>query len=393
MQYYHNNIGLYSSEAQVKLSHILIAVAKDAKADDVAKAEAQVDAVLQKIKTSPDDFAKIARENSSDEISKAQGGDLGWLGRNELTPDLAQAAFALEVNEISKVVRSDFGFHIFKVTNKKDQHVRDFQEVKADVKAQYLKEQAETLLSNKAEELSNLAFEYPDSLKEVAAAVGLPIKESEFFSQTGSKTGIGSIKTVVEAAFKDVVLVDGKNSDLINVGDNHYVVLRKAEVQPSAQLELAAVQDKIKAALSKDKAGSAGADLGAQIVAKVQTGATLDALSKEYGQYKFAWIKKPNADRGTADVDAKIMQQVFKMAAPKANATVEAFKLANGNNVVVALSAVYPGKIIPKANENVAEIETAYKNHIAVTMGRYEYNLYEASVFDSTKIKINKLPE
>ena len=80
-------------------------------------------------------FEDLAKEYSTDG-SAEQGGDLGWFGPGKMVPEFEEAAYALEVNEISEPVQSQFGFHIIKVTEKKEKE--PFEDVKEDMKKQVL---------------------------------------------------------------------------------------------------------------------------------------------------------------------------------------------------------------------------------------------------------------
>ena len=105
---------------QVKIRHILIAVpAGDAKADAAAKAKAED--LLKQIK-SGGNFADLAAKNSDDPGSKTQGGELGWLDPGKTVPEFDKAAFSLAPGQTSDVIRTQFGYHILQVEEKKTAH-------------------------------------------------------------------------------------------------------------------------------------------------------------------------------------------------------------------------------------------------------------------------------
>ena len=115
-KYYEENY-----KPEIKARHIL--VADEAKAKEI---KAKLDA--------GEDFAKLAKENSTDTQSAKQGGDLGWFGPGKMVPAFEEAAYALKVNEISQPVQSDYGYHIIQVTEKKEK--QPFEEVKDEMKEQ-----------------------------------------------------------------------------------------------------------------------------------------------------------------------------------------------------------------------------------------------------------------
>jgi foldase protein PrsA len=117
---------------EVKASHILIRPDGDGdEAWEAARAEAE--ALWAEL--TPENFAELAQAHS-DDLSAANGGDLGFFKRGVMISEFEEAAFALQVNEISKPIRSQFGYHIIMVTDRKDAAGEDFDAVRADLEAQ-----------------------------------------------------------------------------------------------------------------------------------------------------------------------------------------------------------------------------------------------------------------
>lgn len=119
-QYYEKNIDTYNNE-EVQASHILVNEEEKAKE------------ILGKIKAG-EDFAKLAKEFSKDPGSAANGGDLGTFGRGMMVPEFEEVAFSLKAGEVSDVVKTQFGYHIIKVMDKKEK-LSTFEEVKENIRA------------------------------------------------------------------------------------------------------------------------------------------------------------------------------------------------------------------------------------------------------------------
>ncbi len=121
-KYYDDNPSLYST-TQIHASHILL------KDEDTAKA------VLAQVKADPSKFAEIAKEKSTDTVSAAKGGDLGTFGQGRMVPDFERVAFALQPGQISDVVKTQYGYHIIMVTERKEGERRPFDQVKEQIRS------------------------------------------------------------------------------------------------------------------------------------------------------------------------------------------------------------------------------------------------------------------
>lgn len=129
-KFYDDNITKFTRAEQVKASHILIGTTgKDEAGKTAAKAKAED--VLVQVKGGAD-FAELAKTHSTCS-SKQRGGDLGFFGKGQMVPEFSQAAFAQKPGEISDVVETKFGYHIIKVTDRKEAGVRSFEEEKSNI--------------------------------------------------------------------------------------------------------------------------------------------------------------------------------------------------------------------------------------------------------------------
>lgn len=119
--YFEENKASFDQKEQVKASHILV----------------EDEATAKKIKEQLDkgeDFAELAKEYSTDSSNAANGGDLGYFGKGEMAEEFEQAAFALEAGAISEPVKTEFGYHIIKLVDKKAEKAADFEDHKEEIK-------------------------------------------------------------------------------------------------------------------------------------------------------------------------------------------------------------------------------------------------------------------
>ena len=179
--YYEQNKARYGTDEQRRASHILITP----EGGDKAAAKKKAEQLLAQVKGKPGDFEKLARENSKDPGSAAQGGDLGFFGRAMMVKPFEEAAFRLKPGEISDVVESDFGFHIIKVTEVKAADVKPFEQVKADIERDLKTQQAQKEFAKAADQFTNLVYEQADSLQPAADALKLKVQQVDALTRRG----------------------------------------------------------------------------------------------------------------------------------------------------------------------------------------------------------------
>src|SRR5205814_1617067 len=137
-RFYNDNVQQFQTPEQVHASHILLKTDGKNEADVRKKAEA----LLAQVKAGAD-FGALAKKESEDEGSKANGGDLGFFARGRMVPEFEMVAFSMQPGQTSDLVRSQFGFHIIRVIEKKAAETRPLQEVRAQIQDQLSQQQAD----------------------------------------------------------------------------------------------------------------------------------------------------------------------------------------------------------------------------------------------------------
>lgn len=163
-EFYEENSQMSKQEPQVKASHILLKVEQDMSEEDKAEIEKELQQIRKDIINEEAEFSQMAKKNS-DCPSSAKGGDLGWFGKGKMVPEFEKAAFDLKPGEVSEVVKTDFGYHIIKVTDKKEAKDLSFEEMKDDIKEQLQQREKGEAFMNwlekaKAEKVSIMVPEY-----------------------------------------------------------------------------------------------------------------------------------------------------------------------------------------------------------------------------------------
>ena len=249
--YYEQYGDRLSGAEERKASHILIAAAKSATAEVRSKAKKQAEDLLVQIKKSPASFADLAKKNSQDPVSAANGGDLGFFARGSMVKPFEDAVFALQPKQLSEVVESDFGYHIIQLTEIKLPKKRSFTEMKPEIEAELKKQMAQKKYAEAAEIFTNTVYEQSDSLKPVADKLKLEIQTAQNVTRQASP---GVRDVLANTKFLSVIFssdaIDKKrNTEAIEMGGNQLTAGRIVSHTPAQTLPLAAVQDRAKALL------------------------------------------------------------------------------------------------------------------------------------------------
>ena len=178
--YYNQHLDQYQVKEQVKVRHILISVPSGADAKTDAAAKSKAEDLLKQIK-SGGNFADLASKNSDDPGSKTQGGELGWLDRGKTVAEFEKAAFSLSPGQTSDVIKTQFGYHILQVEDKKSAHTQPVAEVKAAILPVLEQQKSGTALQNFGNQLAAAAK--TDGLAKAAVGKGLKLVTTDFVAK------------------------------------------------------------------------------------------------------------------------------------------------------------------------------------------------------------------
>ncbi len=266
---------------QRELSHILINVPHNA-------TPAQQKAALEKAQQiaaglTPANFAEQARKNSDDVGSRSLGGDLGWLEKGVANAAFDAAAFSLSKGEISKPVLSpDEGYHIIWLRDVRSGDAKPFAEVRNQLAANWRTEHLDREYNELAGKLTDATNANPSSLGPASQALHLPIQTTPLFAREGG-TGIAADAKVIAAAFSDDVLHQGNNSNLIELGHDHAVIVHVDQHLPAAPRPLADVRPLVVKAVLDQRAEQAAQTAVAALLARLKQGGDLSALAASVG--------------------------------------------------------------------------------------------------------------
>jgi peptidyl-prolyl cis-trans isomerase D len=230
--YYDQHRDQYRVPEQVKVSHILIKTplpGADGKVDEKGTAEAQrrAEDLLKQLKGGAK-FESLAEKYSEDPGSAKQGGSLGWIGRGQTVPEFEKSAFSLPKGQMSDLVKSSYGFHIIRVDDKQDAHMKSLDEVKSEIEPQLKHQKAQQIAQRDAQNL--LADAQKNGLDAAAAKLHVPVITSDYFSRKDMLPGLGPSPQFMDAVF---AATDKAKPDMAPASDGT-AVFELVDTKPAA---------------------------------------------------------------------------------------------------------------------------------------------------------------
>ncbi|MCJ7453690.1 MAG: SurA N-terminal domain-containing protein [Steroidobacteraceae bacterium] len=368
----------YQDPERRRARHMLI----EAGADDAA-ARSKADEVLAKAKAG-EDFGKLASEYSDDPGSKAQGGELGWATRQSFVQPFADALFAMQVGEISDPVKTQFGYHVIQLEEVQPARQRSFDEVRAELEAEYRAEQAQSQFYEKSQSLADDAFASLTELESVAQQHGLTLETVAVFTRQGGGSFDGNRK-VIDAVFSDEVLQERQNSPAINVTDDEVAVFRVTDHKPAAPRPLEEVRTEIEAALREQGARKAAEAAAMAEADRINSGA---AFAEVAGSAGATPVGATTVGRTAEGVPAPLLKAVFAAGRPAPGKAIGGTAvLAGGDVAVFVVNAVRAGTA-PMGSDAAVQLSQVM-DKAAGMAARADYTAYVKELDRTAKIKVS----
>lgn len=372
-KYYDERTSEFGEAEQRQASHILISVPANAPQSEQDAAKLKAEQLLQEIKKNPSDFANLAKQNSQDPGSAAKGGDLGFFAKGMMVKPFEDAVFSLKVDELSGVVKSDFGYHIIKLTNIKPSHAKSYAEVRETIASKLRQQQAADKFAELADKFSNTVYEQSDSLKPAAELVGAVVQQGGWLKKGEALNEPWTAKAV-EAVFSEDAVKNKRNTPAIEVGQNSLLSARIIEYKAASTRPLAEVQAEIRQKLMRSQAMAAAIQQGKEVLAKLQKGESV-ALNWSASQ------SITRAQRGALDL--ALVRQIFQANPAKLPQYVGLDNPQNGYQIV----RIETVKEAPAASDEKLK---GYAQQLRKMLGDEMFQAYLADAKKQATIKITQ---
>lgn len=371
----------FEGSAEKRASHILFEVG-----GDLSEAQALEMATTAKQRIDAgEDFAAVALDMSTDTASAEEGGDIGYTDGSAFPVAIEEVLETLALNEVSGPVISDFGVHVVKLTEDSVNVFQSFEEVFERIERELKSSEVELIYAERLGELSNLAFE-TGNLETISEELQIQILNSGAFGRTGA-SGIFSNQALIAAAFSDEVLIDGNNSDVIELSPSQAVVLSLMEFNEASVLALEEVEPEIAVIIRTQMERDAVQNLSDQLLTSIENGESIEQFMADN---QIEWLTEQGANRAAASVNREILTQVFSMSLADADAPAyDNLTLSNDTAVIIELNSVNPGSIASLAQ---IDRENMVSSMIS-DLGNSDFQAYMSNLQESADIKSSILDE
>lgn len=302
------------------------------------KTEAEANAALDELKKGAD-FATLAKEKSTDIISRRTGGELGWL-EPETTADELKQANLTEKGQLSGVVKSSVGFLIVRLNDIEPEKVKPLSEVHDAIAKQVQQEKAVDAYYALQQKVSEAATSDNESLASAEEAAGVKAAQSDWFTRDNIPAAL-NFKPVVQAIFDGSLIGEngapGSNSDVITVDGDRAFVVRVSGHKPEGIEPFDQVKDRVAELVKRNKAVQEAKLQGEKLLVELKQGKGDEAM-KAAG-LSFGAVQK----MARAPEDSQLVESVFALPHPQDGKPVYGMSQDREDNVVlIALDAVKP---------------------------------------------------
>lgn len=322
--YYDKNKAQFVTKGEANLAHIQVAN------------EAEANAIAQQLNNGAD-FAALAKEKSTDKLSAAQGGNLGWTKAGTFPQAFENAASQLQVGQVSQPIKIDNAYHIIKVIDRKAENIIPLAQVKDKITETIRKELLASEYSTVARDMANSAFENSGSLEAVAKVAGLEIHKTSAFTQANVPAELQH-EAVEKALFESDLRQTGQNSEALDVGDStnpRTMFVRVSDFQAEREKTLEEAKTDVEAMVKREKAEKA-----------LLSNAEANLVALNEGKNNISFGETQTLVYAQAQAQQPVLAKtVFNMPKPADKATYQIARNVKGDVIIVALDKVSDGTL------------------------------------------------
>ena len=327
----------YEVEETRKVKQILVRLPEEPSEETVDEMKAKAGELYERVRQG-EDWEDVVVNQSGEHEDSIEFSEFGFLTKGAMEEEVDEVVFAMAAGETSEPVQSPLGFHIMAVDEIQGGTEASLDSIREEVEQDLRREKAGQQLYELTDRLAALTYESPDTLEIAAEELGLEIQTSDYLSREDPGAGIVSEPGVMSAAFSDEVLLEENNSELLELDNDRYMVLRVLDHLASYKTPLGDVRDEINTRLKFEQARDRTRDRGETVLEQLTQGKSKDELALEFS---LDWKTASGVTQEDETVNRAVLRAAFRAGVPEADQPVyDGVSLGTGDYAVVIVHSV-----------------------------------------------------
>jgi len=390
--YYADNKDTYDVAEQRTITKLFINTADEdadknitqASDEEKAKARALMEKALVKVKEGKG-FEEVIKEFTEEGKGALQFSENAFITKGILDKEVDEFLFSADENEVSEIIETERGLNIVKVGEIRGGPKNVYENVAEKVESDYKISQAELQFFELSDQLTNLTYEHSDTLEIAADAINIDIIETEFFTRGSATEGLLSKPQIVSNSFNEELISSGRNSEAIELSENHIVVLKVIEHKVAKTKDLEDVRDDVIAAIRLEQAAKSISDTTTNIVEQLDAGTATEAVESDV---ELEWFTAENTKRDDVEVNRSVLRSAFQVGVPEDKPIVTSNRLGSGDYYVVVVTAVHEGELAE--GEEAENLSLSTDLELRRTRGTNEWQQFIQNAKSNSDIKLFK---
>ncbi len=335
--YFNENKQNYEIEETRKVKQILVKLPEEPSEATLDEMKAKADELYALVKEG-EEMEQVVVNHSGEYEDAIEFSEFGFLTKGVLEAEVDEVVFSMEAAEISDPVQSRHGFHIMAVDEIQGGTEATLEGKREEVEQDLREEKAEQQLYELTDRLAALTYEYPDTLEVAAEELGLQVQKSDFISREDPGVGIVAEPGVISAAFSEEVLLQENNSELLELENDRYIVLRVLEHRPSMKKPLDDVRDEIITRLKYEQARDRSRERGEAILGQLEQGKSKEELALEFS---LNWRTATGITQDDENINRAVLRTAFRAGIPETGKPLyDGASLGTGDYTIVIVYSV-----------------------------------------------------
>ena len=333
--FYNDNKGDYDVVEQRSVRKLFVKTGEKATNENKTKAEAVITSALELVNEGKD-FEEIIKQSAGETLEFSEH---IFMSKGIMGKEIDEFLFNSEEGAVSKVIETKEGFNIVKVVEIRGGSENKYENSAQKAKEDYKNKQAELQFFELSDQLTTLSYENSDNLEIAADAIGKEIINTDYFARDNDLEGLLSDPLIISKSFDPELIRSRNNSDVIELSDNHIVVLRVIEHKKPAAKPLEDVRDEVIASIRLKLAREKINETGDRIVVELKSGVNPESVISHSG---IEWTTTEKVKRDDMFINRAILRSIFEAGKPNSDEPIiTSQRLGSGDYAIIVILNAY----------------------------------------------------